>query len=202
MLERFRAAVANLLGPPARLLIRLGVRPDVITWVGTVLVVAVAVTLVPLGLLWQAALVLAVISFADMLDGQVARLSGQSSAWGAFLDSTLDRIADGAVFGGVAVWFALNGEPLWCGVTVAALVLGQVTSYVKARAESQGWTVKGGLAARADRLLLCYVGLLLSGLGVPYALAAAMALLALASAVTVAQRFAQVRAQALRQESA
>jgi len=196
MLERFRSAMATLLGPPARLLIRLGVRPDVVTLVGTAAVVVVAVVLIPLGLLWQAAVVLGVISFADMLDGQVARLSGRATAWGAFLDSSLDRIGDGAVFGAVAVWFALTGQPLWCGISVAGLVLGQVTSYVKARAESHGWMVSGGLAARADRLVLCYLGMFLEGLGVPYALAVAMVVLALASGATVVQRFVQVWRQA------
>lgn len=195
MLERFRSVVAALLNPGARLMIRLGVRADVITWIGTAAVVVAAVVLIPLGLLWQAALVLGVISFADMLDGQVARLSGRSSAWGAFLDSSLDRIGDGAVFGAVAVWFAINDQPVWCGVTIGALVLGQVTSYVKARAESQGWSVTGGLAARADRLVLCYLGMLLHGLGVPYALPVAVAVLAVASAVTVVQRFVQVGGQ-------
>lgn len=195
MLERFREAVARMLTPAARLLVRLGVGPDVVTWVGTVLVVVIAAVLVPLGRLWQAALLLGLVSFADMLDGQMARVGGRISRWGAFLDSALDRIGDGAVMGAITVWFAITGQPLWAGVTVAALVLGQVTSYVKARAGSDGWTVTGGLAARADRLVIAYLGLLLAGLGVPYALLVAMAVLAVASAVTVVQRFAQVHRQ-------
>lgn len=195
MLERFREAVARMLTPAARLLVRLGVGPDVVTWVGTVLVVVIAAVLVPLGWLWQAALLLGLVSFADMLDGQMARVGGRISRWGAFLDSALDRIGDGAVMGAITVWFAITGQPLWAGVTVAALVLGQVTSYVKARAGSEGWTVTGGLAARADRLVIAYLGLLLAGLGVPYALPVAMAVLAVASAVTVVQRFAQVHRQ-------
>ncbi|HIT74561.1 MAG TPA: CDP-alcohol phosphatidyltransferase family protein [Candidatus Avipropionibacterium avicola] len=196
MVERLRDVVARLLSPPARLLIRLGVSADVITWMGTVLVVGVAAVFIPLGWLWQAALVLAVISFADMLDGQIARLSGHSTRWGAFLDSSLDRIGDGAVFGAITVWFALAGQPLLAGLAVAALVLGQVTSYVKARAESHGWTVSGGLAARADRLAIAYLGLLGQGLGLGWALGAAMAVLTVLSAITVVQRFAQVHRQA------
>ncbi|MFW6599735.1 phosphatidylinositol phosphate synthase [Propionibacteriaceae bacterium Y2011] len=201
MLERFRGLMGRLLTPPARLLIKLGVGPDLITWVGTVALVAVALVMVPLGLLWQAALVLGVISFTDMLDGQVARLSGRTSRWGAFLDSSLDRVADGAVFTGVIIWFALGGRPVWAGVAAAALVLGQVTSYVKARAESQGWQVTGGLAARADRLVIAYLGLLLQGIGVPYALAVAVTVLALAGVITVGQRLRQVRRQADAEEA-
>lgn len=202
MVERLRTVVARLLTPPARFLIRHGVSADVITWLGTITVVLAAAVMIPLGLLWQAAAVLAVISFADMLDGQIARLSGRSSTWGAFLDSSLDRIADGAVFGAIVVWFALAGHPVLAGVTVAALVLGQVTSYVKARAESHGWTVTGGLAARADRLLIAYLGLLCEGLGVPWALGIAMALLTVMSGITVVQRFVQVHRQAQQQRSA
>lgn len=197
MLERFREAVARLLTPPARLLVRLGVGPDIVTWVGTGLVVVIAAVMVPLGWLWQAALLLGLVSFADMLDGQMARVGGTGTRWGAFLDSALDRIGDGAVMGSITVWFALHDQPVWAGVTVTALVLGQVTSYLKARAASEGWTVSGGLAARADRLVIAYLGLLLHGFGVPYALPVAMALLAAASLITVVQRFAQVHRQAV-----
>src|SRR5699024_5762939 len=131
------------------------------------------------------------VSFTDMLDGQMARLGGKGARWGGFLDSALDRIGDGAVMGAITVWFAIEQQPAWAAVTVTALVLGQVTSYAKARAASDGWTVTGGLAARADRLVIAYLGLLLQGLGVPYALPVAMVLLAVVSAVTVVQRFAQ-----------
>ena len=196
MLERFREAVARLLTPAARLLVRLGVGPDVVTWVGTGLVVLIAAVLVPLGWLWQAALLLGLVSFADMLDGQMARVGGAGTRWGSFLDSALDRVGDGAVLGAIAVWFAIKDQPVWVGVTVVALVLGQVTSYAKARAASEGWTVTGGLAARADRLVIAYLGLLLHGIGMPYALPVAMALLAVASMITVVQRFAQVHRQA------
>lgn len=196
MLERLRALMAAVLTPPARLLLRWGVSPDVITWVGTAAFVIVAMIMIPLGALWPAAVVLGVIAMTDMLDGQVARLSGRKSRWGAFLDSTLDRVADGALFVAVAGWFALTDQPAWVIVTGWALVAGQVTSYVKARAESQGWTVKGGIAARADRIVLLLAGVLLQGLGVPYALAVAVAVLAVLSTVTVAQRFVSVRRQA------
>ncbi|MFX4270803.1 phosphatidylinositol phosphate synthase [Propionibacteriaceae bacterium Y1685] len=195
MLERLRGLMARLLTPTARTLLRFGVTPDAVTWAGTVVVVAVALIMVPLGLLWPAALIIGAASMSDMLDGQMARLSGVTSRWGAFLDSTLDRVGDGAVFGAVVVWFALADDHLGAALGLVALVMGQVTSYVKARAESQGWTITGGLAARADRLFLLLLAMLLQGLGVPYALIIATGLLALASTITVVQRMLQAHRQ-------
>ena len=98
----------------------------------------------------------------------MAKLSGTASAWGAFLDSSLDRLGDGAVFGGLLLYFAYEQqEPVWAGLTLAALIFGQLTSYVRARAESLGFEANGGLAARADRLLIILAGALLAGLRRP-----------------------------------
>jgi CDP-diacylglycerol---glycerol-3-phosphate 3-phosphatidyltransferase len=197
MLERFREAWAKIMGPPARLLNRWGVSPDLVTIVGTLGVMVGALLCFPQGWLWQGVLIVTLFVFADMLDGQMAKLSGRASRWGAFLDSSLDRIGDAAVFGGLLLYYTAHRQSLlWASVAFAALALGQLTSYVKARAESLGFTVHGGLAARADRLLIILVGALLSGLGVPYVLEIALCLLAVAGAVTVLQRMAQVRTQA------
>jgi CDP-diacylglycerol--glycerol-3-phosphate 3-phosphatidyltransferase len=101
------------------------------------------------------------------------------------------------VFGGILLFFAYREDStLWAAVALAGLVFGQWTSYVKARAESLGFTCGGGLAARADRLVIVLVGTFLAGLGVPYVLEAAMALLAVTSMITVFQRIEQVRRQA------
>lgn len=196
MLERFRAAWERLLAPVAQLLIDRGVSPDLVTLVGTLGTVGGALVCFPRGWLWQGVLVILLFIFADLVDGQVAKLGGTASSWGAFLDSTLDRLGDAAVFGGVVLFFVRSDSVLWASVALAGLVFGQVTSYVKARAESLGFTVGGGLAARADRLGVILLGALLAGVGVPYVLEAATALLALASVITVLQRIAQVRRQA------
>jgi CDP-diacylglycerol--glycerol-3-phosphate 3-phosphatidyltransferase len=196
VLERFRAAWEAILGPFARLLIRRGISPDLVTLVGTLGVMTGALVCFPQGWLWQGVVVIVVFVFADMVDGQVAKLGGTASSWGAFLDSSLDRLGDAAVFGGILLFFVERDSVLWAGLALAGLVFGQVTSYVKARAEGLGFTVGGGLAARADRLLVILLGALLAGLGVPYVLEAATALLALASLVTVFQRIAQVKRQA------
>ncbi|MCW2801926.1 MAG: phosphatidylinositol synthase [Propionibacteriaceae bacterium] len=196
MLERFRVRWAKILTPIARFLLRHGVSPDLVTVIGTAGVVVGALLCFPLGWLWQGVLVVTLFVFSDMIDGQMAKMSGRASLWGAFLDSSLDRFGDAAVFGGLLLWFAgPRDSVLWAGVTLAALVVGQLTSYVKARAESLGFTCRGGLAARADRLLLILVGAMLAGLGVPYVLEIAVSALALGGVITVGQRIAQVYRQ-------
>jgi CDP-diacylglycerol--glycerol-3-phosphate 3-phosphatidyltransferase len=197
MLERFRGLSAKLLGPLVRGLLRLGISPDLVTVLGTVGVVLAALVCFPQGWLWQGVLIVTVFVLSDMLDGQMAKVSGKASAWGAFLDSTSDRLGDAAVFGGILLYFTYQRDStLWGAVALAGLVFGQWTSYVKARAESLGFSCTGGLAARADRLVIILAGTLVAGLGVPYVLEGAVSLLAVASMITVFQRIAQVRRQA------
>lgn len=203
MLERFRGFYSALMTPGARLLAALGVGPDAVSWVGTLLVCGVALVCVPQGWLWQAALAIGILVLSDGLDGELARRTGKVSSFGAFLDSSLDRIADGVIVGATLLWLTRAHDGLlWPGVALVALVMGQVTSYVKARAESVGFTCTGGIAARADRLLILLLGMLLCGVGVPWALEVAVALLAVASSVTVAQRMGQVHRQARAKDAA
>lgn len=212
MLERFRGAWAKIISPIAAFFVRHNVSPDVITVVGTLGVTAGAAVCYPQGWLWQGTVIVFCFVFADMIDGQMARSTGRTSTWGAFLDSSLDRVGDGAVFGGIALYFvhgaavqgrgvAFDLNTVWAAVTLWALVMGQLTSYVKARAESLGYEAGGGLAARADRLVIILLGAWLSGLGIPYVLEFAVTLLAVLSTVTVMQRILKVRAQALHQET-
>jgi CDP-diacylglycerol--glycerol-3-phosphate 3-phosphatidyltransferase len=197
MLERFRAGAARLIAPLALFLNRRGVSPDLVTAVGTLGVMLGALICYPLGWLWQGTLIVTFFVLADMLDGQMAKLSGTASKWGAFLDSSLDRLGDGAVFGGLLLYFAYQQqEPVWAAFTLAALILGQLTSYVRARAESLGFEADGGIAARADRLLIILAGALLAGFGVPYVLEIAVVFLAVAGLITVAQRSRSVYRQA------
>ncbi|QDP96677.1 CDP-alcohol phosphatidyltransferase family protein [Microlunatus elymi] len=211
MLERFRNAWTKVIAPIAAFFVRHNISPDVITIVGTLGVVAGAVICYPQGWLWQGTVIIFLFVFADMVDGQMARSTGRSSKWGAFLDSSLDRLGDGAVFGGITLYFvhgaAVHGRDvafdlptIWASITLCALVMGQLTSYVKARAESLGFRCGGGLAARADRLLIILMGAWLAGLGVPYVLEFAVTALAVMSTVTVFQRIFQVRNQAREQD--
>jgi phosphatidylinositol phosphate synthase len=197
MLERFRGLSATLLAPIARFLIKAGVSPDLVTILGTLGVAVGALVCFPQGWLWQGVVVVTIFVVSDMVDGQMAKITDSASRWGAFLDSTSDRLGDAAVFGGILLYFVYERDSaLWAGIALAGLVFGQWTSYVKARAESLGFTCSGGLAARADRLVIILAGTLLAGLGIPYVLEVAVSLLALASMITVLQRIAQVRKQA------
>lgn len=190
-----RKVMSGVIEPPARLLLRLHVSADAVTIAGTVLTITVALVMLPQGNFIPAVVILAVLGMSDLLDGTMARLSGTSGPWGNFLDATMDRLADGAVFGGLVLYGALNDEPWVTAGALLALVTGQVTSYAKARAEAVGATANVGIAERAERLILAGVAVLLAGFGVPYVLAIALWLLGLLGLVTIAQRIWTVRAQ-------
>ena len=198
MLDRFRQFWTDLFAPVAHGLLRLGVSPDAVTLVGTLGVCVGALTFFPRGQLIVGALVVTAFVFSDLIDGYMARTSGRSSRWGAFLDSTLDRLGDGAIFGGLVLWFAGRGDDmLLAAVTLYVLVMGSVTSYARARAESLGFQAKGGLAERADRLVAVLVAAGLSDVfEVPLLLTVVLWWLAFASTVTVVQRVLLVRRQA------
>ena len=197
MLNRLRSFMTTLWTPLADLLIRRGVSPDAVTITGTVGVVVMALWLLPTGHLLAGALMIAVFTMTDSLDGVMARRAGRSGPWGAFLDSTLDRFADAAIFSGLVLWFIGRGDDRATAVlALACLVLGSVVPYARARAEGLGMTAAVGIAERADRLVLVLVGTFLVGLGLPgVVLTVVLALLAVASAVTVGQRVATVRRQ-------
>lgn len=195
MLERLRTAQGRVLRPVATGLLRLGVPPDAVTWFGTLSVTTVALVCFPNGWLWQGALLVALLSVSDMLDGHMARaLPDRDRRWGSFLDSTLDRVADAGILGGLAWFLVVRTGAWWGALAVAALVAAQLTSYVKARAEAVGASADVGLVTRADRVAIAVLGALLGGLGVPWAVEGAVLLLALGGGVTVAQRLAAVRA--------
>ncbi|MGH3333964.1 MAG: phosphatidylinositol phosphate synthase [Nocardioidaceae bacterium] len=198
MFEHLRTFFTNLITPVARLLLRLNVGPDAVTVVGTLGVVVAALFFFPRGDLFVGVLVITAFVFSDLLDGTMARLSGSTSPWGAFLDSTLDRMGDSAIFGGLVLYYAsvVESEVL-SALALYCLVTGWLTSYTRARAESLGYQAKGGIAARADRLVSVLVAAGLSDLfDVPVLLEAVLWLLAVASTVTVIQRILAVRTQA------
>ncbi|MGA9747193.1 MAG: CDP-alcohol phosphatidyltransferase family protein [Nocardioides sp.] len=198
MLNRFRAYWAKVMTPVARLFLRLGISPDAVTVVGTLGVSFGALFFFPRGQLLTGVLVITAFVFSDLVDGLMARLSDRTSAWGAFLDSTLDRIGDAAIFGGLVLYFVGPGESTaWASLALYCLVMGSVTSYARARAESLGMEAKGGLAERADRLVAILV---MTGLSVIFDQAwfvpFTLGVLAVASTVTVVQRILGVRRQA------
>jgi len=192
-----RAAWSRAVRPLAERLVRVGVTADAVTVVGTVGAVAGALAFFTRGDLFVGTLVIWAFVMLDMVDGAVARLRGGSSRFGAVLDSTLDRVADAAVFGALVWWFAGVGEssPLLLA-SLLCLVLGSLISYVKARAEGAGLRCDVGLVERPQRLTIGLAGTGLDGLGVPYALAVALWALVGLSVVTVGQRMLEVHRQA------
>ena len=191
-----RSVARVIFTPPAQLLIRLKVTADIVTLTGTALTVGAALWLLPTGHLWQAGLVLGALVCTDALDGTMARLTGTSTKWGAFLDSTLDRLADAAVFGGIVLYFAFRGERIGAASALAALVLGAVVSYARARAEGLGLHATVGIAERSDRLILALVPTFITGIGANrWVLIGAMMLISLLSTITIIQRAHTVWAQ-------
>src|SRR5712691_7615912 len=194
MLNVLRPAIARLLMPAGELLARTPVTPNALTITGALGVSAGALALFPTGHLFAGTVVCTLFVLADMLDGALARVKGTSGSWGAFLDSTLDRVADAAIFGGLTMWFVLGGHnDVLAAVTLFCLVAGALVSYAKARAEGLGMRCDVGIAKRSERLLIVLAATELSGLGVPYVLPAGLWLLAAASAVTFGQRVLAVR---------
>ena len=205
MLERFRAFWTNIWAPVAHLLIRLGVTPNMVTFVGTLGVSAGALVFFPRGHLLTGVLVITAFVFSDLIDGYMARSTGQVSIFGSFWDSTLDRIGDAAIFGGLALYFAAIGPHhsyLYLCLCLYLLVTGNVTSYARAKAESLGMDAKGGLAERADRLVSTLV---MTGLGalfdLPILMYVTLWALAAASTYTVFFRCLKVYRQAVARDT-
>jgi CDP-diacylglycerol--glycerol-3-phosphate 3-phosphatidyltransferase/CDP-diacylglycerol--inositol 3-phosphatidyltransferase len=184
----------------------MGVSPNAVTLVGTLGVCAGALVCFPQGWLLVGVVVITAFVFSDMIDGYMARTSGQISPFGAFLDSTLDRVGDAAIFGGLAMYYVGSGESDWrAALAIYCLVTGSLTSYARARAESLGMQAKVGIAERSDRLvsILVMTGLadllrlLGVGDGVMWLIPITLGVLAVASTITVVQRILVVRRQAL-----
>ena len=199
MLNRFaRALFTRIFRPIAAFLVRRGVSPDAVTFVGTLGVAGAALGFYPFGEFFWGTVVITCFVFSDLIDGTMARMTERSSRWGAWLDSTLDRVGDAAVFGGIALWYAGDGEDLLlCGLAIYCLSTGAVVSYARARAEGLGMTADVGITERADRLVIVLVATGLDGLGLPYVQAAALWYVAVGSTVTIVQRALAVRRQAL-----
>jgi CDP-diacylglycerol--glycerol-3-phosphate 3-phosphatidyltransferase/CDP-diacylglycerol--inositol 3-phosphatidyltransferase len=200
MLDRFKTFWQGVvLAPFINLFLRLGISPDVVTLVGTLGVSAGALVCFPQGWLWQGVLVVTAFVFSDLVDGGMARKLGRTDTFGAFLDSTLDRVADAALFGGMALFFAWQTEDrLYLVLSLVCLAMGAVTSYARSKGEQLGFDAKTGLAERPDRL----VGLLVPTffgdlLDLPILYEVALWLIAALSTITVVQRILVVRRQAL-----
>jgi len=181
----------KVIEPVAGWLVRRGVHPNTITVFGTLCTVAGGV-IYAYGHISVGGWFLGLTALFDVLDGTVARRTGKSSTFGAFLDSTLDRVADGAVLGGLAVFYALNpvhhNVPMMA-VCLVGLIGAYMTSYIRARAEALGLDAKVGMVQRPERVVLlsapqAFFGLALHGL----VLGAIVVFLTVTAWITVVQR--------------
>ncbi|WP_084703908.1 phosphatidylinositol phosphate synthase [Phaeacidiphilus oryzae] len=212
MLNKYaRAFFTKVLNPFAAFLLRLGVSPDAVTLVGTAGVVVGALCFYPRGSFFWGTIIITLFIFSDLVDGNMARQSGRTSKFGAFLDSTLDRVGDAVIFGGIAMWYAGKGnDDLYAALAIFCLASGQVVSYTKARAESVGLKCDvNGVVERAERLVIGLFAIGFTGLhrdfGVPvlgWALPIGLWLISVGSLVTVLQRMLTVRREAAEADAA
>lgn len=189
----FKPAVTRVIEPIARLLSRIGVTPDAVTVFGTVGSIAASLYFYIGDKLFIGTLVITLFVLSDLFDGAIARVSSRGpSTWGAFLDSTCDRLTDAAILSALSVHLILEDDPL-TPVVLASIVVGSLVPYIRAKAESFNISCTVGVAERTERLIIVLVGAGLEGLGVPYALSIGMWLLLVLGAITVLQRVWVVR---------
>lgn len=184
-----RASVSRVVDPMGAALVRIGLTANAMTLIGTVGTIVCAVAFFPSGWLLWGTFTVWFFAMVDMLDGAMARAVGKGTPFGAVLDATCDRLADGAVLGAITWWcFMVAGNERAAAAALVALVLAQVISYIKARAEASGLNAEGGLIERPERLIIALTGTGLEGFGLPHAVEFSLWLLVLLSAITLVQR--------------
>jgi CDP-diacylglycerol--glycerol-3-phosphate 3-phosphatidyltransferase len=183
-----KEATRSVLAPIVRMALRLHITPNTVTVIGFFIVIIAAVV-IGFGGLLAGAVILTAGSLLDAVDGALARATGGETAFGSFLDSTLDRAAEAILYMGVAAYYLGGASPTW-PVIAALLALGGsfMVSYARARAEGIGLTAAIGLAPRPERIVLIVAGLILAGLGMGVALVAVLWVIGVLTVATTAQR--------------
>ena len=189
-----KPAVTRAINPIARGALAIGLTPNAVTFIGAIGLVISALYFYPKGDFFIGTLVISFFALSDLFDGAMARISHKgASAWGGFLDSTIDRITDSAILVGLTLYLVDADDPL-TGVVIGALVFGSLVPYIRAKAESMQISCSGGIAERTERLIISLTAIGLEGLGVPFALAIGIWLLLILAVVTVIQRILIVKA--------
>jgi CDP-diacylglycerol--glycerol-3-phosphate 3-phosphatidyltransferase len=185
-LENTRRLISGRIAPPlVRLLIKTPLTPNAVTWIGF-FITAGAAALIVTGHLLAAGIVVVVAGLFDILDGALARVTGQVTRFGAVLDSTLDRLCEAMLLLALAYVFARDNETVWSLLCGIAMLGSLMVSYIRARIEGLGIECKAGIFTRPERVIIMALGLLLSSLN--YALVIAVGLLAVLSFFTVIER--------------
>ena len=189
-----KPAVTRAINPIARGALAIGLTPNAVTFIGALGLVTSALYFYPKGDFFIGTLVISFFALSDLFDGAMARISHKgASAWGGFLDSTIDRITDSAILVGLTLYFVDADDPL-TAVVIGSLVFGSLVPYIRAKAESMQIACSGGIAERTERLIISLTAIGLEGLGVPFALAIGIWLLLVLAVVTVIQRILIVKA--------
>jgi CDP-diacylglycerol---glycerol-3-phosphate 3-phosphatidyltransferase len=197
--EGYTTGVRALASRSVRNLAQTRVTPNALTTAGVSLCLAAAV-LVPFEnrdkwlFYWLAAVVFVVGSVLDILDGALARAGGKTTPFGAFLDSTTDRVGEGAMIGAIGIVFARHGHEVALGFAFAAVAGSFLVSYTRAKAETMGLRGDVGIGSRAERVVVITAGLVLAPLSI-WLLEASIYLLTLTAWITVVQRILHVRKQ-------
>ena len=194
-----RAILSHIVDPVAKAFLALKATPSGVSLVGALGAAFAALITFPFQDWRSGTIAVAVFACSDLLDGTMARLSGKDSTWGAFLDSTLDRITDGSIALAILLGVVSWGEPLAVLLAGASLVSGQVIPYAKARAESLGLECNVGIAERPERTVLMLLVALFAALGQHGWATSVLAVLAAVSIITIMQRVLHVRRQLLQQ---
>jgi CDP-diacylglycerol--glycerol-3-phosphate 3-phosphatidyltransferase len=187
---KFRAPIDRAVRPIGHALRRTGLTPDHLT-VGGLLVGIGAAVAIGSGRLHLGLALVILAALPDLLDGALAKASDAASQRGAFFDSTVDRITDALLFGGVAWYLGSSDSPHMAVLPFAVMAVSSVISYQRAKAESLGLDAKGGLMERAERVVLLCLGLLVEDLLVPV-----LWVLLVLTSITAVQRFVKVWKQA------
>jgi len=190
-----KSASSRVTGPVIRLLVRTHVTPTALTWGGFAIAVGAAV-IVATGHLFVGGIVMLAGGFFDMLDGALARHTGQVTKLGAFLDSTLDRVSEAAMLLGVLVYYLFLGGSPALGILFVflALISSLMVSYLRARGEALGMECTVGIFTRPERVIALAVGLLASR-SFDNALVIALAVITLFSFIAAGQRLVHLRRQ-------
>jgi len=188
----FRTGVDRVTDPVGRGLVRIGISADHLTLLGLLMSIATAVA-VGAGRLKLGVLFLVLTALGDLLDGAVAKAAGTSSARGAFFDSTIDRVTDALLLGGIAWHLAETESEFMPILPMALLAVSSVISYERAKAELLGFEAKGGLMERAERVFALGFALFFDAILIP-----ALWVMLVLTSITAVQRFFKVWAQATR----
>ena len=186
--RRFKAPVTAFITPICRALLRIGLSANAITVIGAAGATFSSIYFFARGDFFLGTLLVSLCALSDLLDGTMARISKtDGTRWGALLDSTLDRVSDAAIVIGIWIYLFDEGSDLHL-VAIAALFLGGLIPYIRAKAESLGIECSVGFAERPERLIILLVGTGLFGLGLNFALGLSLWLLVFISLITVIQR--------------